>query len=241
MSRGKSHRHSKGNRRCLITGPSDDRARLIRFVLDDQAQVTPDILEKLDGRGVWLRADRDILSEAIKKNAFSRGFKCEAKIPPNLIETIEANLTKHLIGLISLARKTGQAVCGATKVADMLNGERATLLLQASDGSAREKRNLSGRRHASVHFECLSGHELGMAFGRECVIHAALAGAGLAIRVKDEAQRLSLSRGLVVDTDIGAHAGANDEKILTRRTQGGALGKPAGKTTATHARVSHKI
>ena len=62
-------------------------------------------------------------------------------------------------------------------------------LVLAVDGSGSGKSKLS-TPHYGKYIGWLSADELGMAFGRQTVIHAALASGGLAKRVVEEAQRL---------------------------------------------------
>ncbi len=101
-----------------------------------------------------------------------------------------------MVELISLARKSGRAVSGYEKVKDWLIKEEARILIQASDGSGRGKSKLS-TPYKGKFIGCLTSNELGMAFGRETVIHAALASGGLSKRVVDEAQRLQGLREMV--------------------------------------------
>ena len=64
------------------------------------------------------------------------------------------------------------------------------MLFQASDGSDRGKGKLwtpEGGRW----FGCLTSSELGLAFGRDYVIHGALAAGGLSRRVVEEAAKLT--------------------------------------------------
>ncbi len=209
MTRGGSKRRAESaefpSRRCLVEGESVERSTLIRFVLSPDGVVTPDILEKLGGRGVWVSAKRDALQSAIQKNAFARGFKAEAKIPADLMETLDAQLTARVISLISMARKAGEAISGAEKTAQALQNGDVRIILQANDGSEREKRNLSYRNEVDFRFECLNRSELGMAFSKENVVHAALTGDALTNRVGYEAKRLSLLR----ETEIFEEKKAN--------------------------------
>jgi hypothetical protein len=76
-------------------------------------------------------------------------------------------------------------------VKDWLNKEQAVLLLQASDGSERGKSKLRPPRGKGSFFDVLSASELGLAFGREHVIHAALAAGGLTDKLREDAVRLS--------------------------------------------------
>ena len=54
--------------------------------------VTPDVAEKLPGRGVWIKADRLVLEDAVKKKAFARAFKTSVTVPEGLPDTVEALL-----------------------------------------------------------------------------------------------------------------------------------------------------
>ena len=182
--------HGDGpDRKCIVTGEVQPKPGLIRFVVGPGDQVVADVLGKLPGRGVYVTADRAVLDQAVRKNHFARGFKAPVQVPEGLVDDVHGQLTRHLIGLISLARKSGDAVAGYEKVKDWLDKEQASVLIQAIDGSGRGKSKLS-TPHFGTYIGFLTADELGMAFGRETVIHAALASGGLAKRVVEEAQRL---------------------------------------------------
>jgi len=53
------------------------------------AIVVPDIGRKLPGRGVWVTARADRVAEAVKRQAFSRGFKTKAVASESLAAEIE--------------------------------------------------------------------------------------------------------------------------------------------------------
>lgn len=197
MSRGgvSKTRGDEPERRCIATGDVQPRSGLIRFVLDSDGVVVPDLLGKLPGRGVYVAADRAVLEATVKKALFSRGFKQPAKAAPELIDQIDAMLIRRVTDLISLVRKSGDAIAGYEKVKDWLMRETAHVLIQASDGSERGKSKLS-TPYKGVFIGFLTADELGMAFGRQTVIHAALASGGLTPRVVEEAQRLQGVRGI---------------------------------------------
>ena len=96
-----------------------------------------------------------------------------------------------MIDLLALARKAGQAVAGLEKTKAALVSGEAVLLLQAADGSARERGQLRPPKGENSLVSCLFGHELGLAFARDRVIHAAVLAGGLGDRIRDEALRLS--------------------------------------------------
>lgn len=176
-------------RKCVATGEVQPKYGLIRFVEGPDGSVVPDVMGKLPGRGVYVAADRAALDKAVNKRLFGRGLKAKVTVPDGLVDAIEGQLARRVIDLISLARKSGDAVAGYEKVKDWLDKEQAWVLVQAVDGSGRGKSKLS-TPHFGRYIGWLTADELGMAFGRQTVIHAALASGGLAKRVVDEAQRL---------------------------------------------------
>jgi predicted RNA-binding protein YlxR (DUF448 family) len=196
MSRGGQPKNTEGlERRCIATGEVTDPAGMIRFVVGPEGQIVPDIRNKLPGRGIWVTADAEHLNMAIKKKLFSRSAKEQVSIPDDLFEQVEAALVRRLIDLISLARKAGQAVTGFEKVKGWLENEYARILIQSSDGSERGKSKLRSPPGKDVFVGCLTAQELGLAFGRESVIHGALSAGGLSKQVKAEAIRLRGVRG----------------------------------------------
>ena len=175
-------------RRCIVTGDVQPKAGLIRFVIGPEGQVVPDILGKLPGRGMWVTADRVVLEQA-KRGQFARSAKKPVTVPDGLVDEIEKQLVRRVVDLIALARKAGLAIAGFEKVKDWLANGVVRVLLQASDGSERGKTKLwtpTGARY----YGCLSSQEVGLAFGRQSVIHGALATGRLSDRVVEEAAKL---------------------------------------------------
>ncbi len=191
MSRGGASKdHSDGpDRKCIATGEVQPKFGLIRFVVGPDDQVFPDILGKLPGRGMYVAADRAALETAVAKKLFTRAAKRQVKVPEGLVEEVEKQLARRVVDLISLQRKGGRAVAGYEKVKSWLQNEEAEVLIQASDGSGRGKTKLS-TPHFGQYIGWLTADELGLAFGRQTVIHGALASGGLTLRVVEEAQRL---------------------------------------------------
>ena len=195
MTRGGREKETEiAERRCLVTGEVQPKAGLIRFVLGPEGMVAPDLAEKLPGRGFWLTADRAIIERAVAKGLFSRGAKAPAKPPEGLVDLLEAGLARRVVDLVSLGRKSGRAVAGFEKVKDWLAAGRVKVLLQASDGSERGKGRLWTPEGARW-FGCLTASELGLAFGRDHVIHSALSRGGIADKVIRDAGRLNGLRG----------------------------------------------
>ena len=206
MSRGGASKDRTGppDRKCIATGEAQPKTGLVRFVLGPDATVWPDVMEKLPGRGAWVSADRAAIDLAVKKKLFARAFKAQVRAPDDLADQVEAQVLRRLVELISLARKSGAAVAGYEKVKDWLAREEARGLVPASDGSERGKSKLS-TPHYGTYVGWLTADELGQAFGRQSVIHAAVASGGLSQRVVEEAQRLKGMR--VTDGDTRRREG----------------------------------
>jgi len=192
---GQAKDQDEPERRCIATGQSQSKAGLIRFVIGPEGRVVADLLGKLPGRGLWVAAERAALEAAVEKNCFARAAKSPAEVPKTLVAEVEAGLVRRLVELLSMARKAGLAVTGFEKVKDWLAKGQATVLIQAADGSERGKEKLHPPPGAAAFIGCLSGSEIGLAFGRDYAIHAALAAGGLTTRVVEEAARLSGLRG----------------------------------------------
>lgn len=178
-------------RRCIVTRETGPKAGLIRFVAGPDNEVVPDLAERLPGRGLWVSANAGALRRAAAKGYFARAAKSPLKAPPDLEARVEALLASRVIDLIALARKAGQAVAGLEKTKAALVSGEAVLLLQAADGSPRERASLRPPDGEKGHVTCLFADELGVAFARDRVIHAAVLAGGLGDRIRDEALRLS--------------------------------------------------
>ena len=191
MGRGgaPNDRSDGAERKCIATGEVQPKHGLIRFVIGPDNQVYPDILGKLPGRGIYVAADRAALELAVKKKAFAKSAKQPVTLPEGLIDEVERQLARRVVDLISLQRKAGKAVAGYEKVKGWLQAEEAEVLIQAVDGSGRGKSKLS-TPHYGHYIGWLTADELGLAFGRQTVIHGALASGGLTQRVVEEAGRL---------------------------------------------------
>jgi uncharacterized protein len=189
-------------RRCIVSHEVLADAQLIRFALSPDGVVTPDVAAKLPGRGAWVRADRATLETAAKKGAFARAFKAEVKVPPDLVALTETLLARRCLDQLGLSRRAGALAIGATQVEEAIRGKRALILIEASDGAAegREKLmslhiGLLGRPAAAV--GCFDSADLGVALGRERVIHACLLQERLATGWAAEISRLAGFRPIV--------------------------------------------
>jgi uncharacterized protein len=122
-------------RSCLGCREVKPKEELLRFVLDPERVVLPDVSRKLPGRGAYTCYNRNCLSSAISKRQFSRSFKGEVKLPPpdELISMITRLQEERIASFISMANKAGKAVSGSDKVMEALRKGTVALLVLAGD------------------------------------------------------------------------------------------------------------
>jgi predicted RNA-binding protein YlxR (DUF448 family) len=189
-------------RRCIVSHETGSGANLVRFALSPDGVVTPDVAAKLPGRGAWVSANRASIDQAGKKGAFARAFKAQVKVPDDLANTVETLLLRRCLDLLGMARRAGAIAIGATQVGAAIRAKPVFVLIEAADGAeeGREKLmslhiGLWGRPPAAV--GCFSAEELGVALGRERVIHACLLQERLAEAWAAEIGRLAGFRTIV--------------------------------------------
>ena len=161
-------------RKCLVTGLKLEKKDLIRFVLDPEKILVVDINQNLPGRGYWVKAERRIILKAIEKNMLFKASKVKPYVSVDLLRIIEKQIKRKIIDQISLSRKAGKAIFGFDKIKSSLLSKSIGLLVQASDGSEREKRRLLNRSIPKIIDNCLTSSELGKVFKKEKVIHCAI-------------------------------------------------------------------
>jgi predicted RNA-binding protein YlxR (DUF448 family) len=175
-------------RRCIVTGASDAKERLLRFVVGPDQRIVPDIAEKLPGRGLWLLCRRDIVRQAMGKRLFQRAARAAVVVDEDLDRRVEDLLRQRVVDLIGLARRAGLAVQGFVKVRALIESGEAAVLIAARDGAEDGRQKL--RALVLPEIDSLSAVELGRAFGRETAVHAALRRGALATAVLGAAERL---------------------------------------------------
>jgi hypothetical protein len=113
-------------------------------------------------------------------------------VPSDLSVLLQAALVRRIGECLGFARRAGQAVAGYEKAREALRTGRYRLVLQASDGSEAERaRFLSGFGPEFTIIDPLPGEALGRVFGRDYVVHVAVAPGKLAESLVMEAGRLA--------------------------------------------------
>jgi predicted RNA-binding protein YlxR (DUF448 family) len=122
-------------RSCLGCREVKGKDDLLRFVLDPEGYVVPDLAGKLPGRGAYTCFRRSCLEQAIAKRQFSRSFKGEAKpvAAGELLPLVIRLQEERVIATMALANKAGRVVSGSDKVMDALRKGSVALLILAED------------------------------------------------------------------------------------------------------------
>jgi len=166
-------------RLCVATRTVRPVADLIRFVVGPDGEAVADIGRKLPGRGIWVTATQDALSDAIRRKAFARGFRREVRLPPDLVARTEQQLERAALDALAVAGKAGLVAAGFAKAEAVLERGEAVALLHAAEASPDGVRKLdTGLRRGPggplpvIGF--LTAAQLDLALSRPNVIHAAL-------------------------------------------------------------------
>lgn len=153
--------------------------------------MTPDTRRKLPGRGLWLRARRAVVTEAMRRNIFAKGFRSPARAPADLADLVDSLLRRDAIDALSLANKAGLVLTGYEKIREAIAKGRVEWLLHALDAAASGCERLDrlaayrtadgGTRNPGSEEPGLSSlprmftaAELSLALGRENVVHVGL-------------------------------------------------------------------
>jgi len=221
LDRGPSAARDRAKERlCALTREARPADTLIRFVLDPDNAVAPDIKGKLPGRGLWITATRTAVDEAIKRKVFARGFKREASVAADLGETVDALLVRAALDALAIAGKAGQVVSGFAKVEASLGRGEPVALVHAREAAEDGRRKLDAvlrreqekKAHKSpgdvTVIAIFSGNQLDLALGRLNVIHAALLAGPVSDTFVARTKRLERFR-TGISNDTTSLAGAN--------------------------------
>ncbi|MEZ6029135.1 MAG: RNA-binding protein [Hyphomonadaceae bacterium] len=223
-------------RRCIATMQRRPQHGMIRFVLSPEGQVTPDVAARLPGRGAWVTASREALDLAAGRGAFPRAFKRQVTVPADLTAQTEALLARRCLDMLGMARRAGDLILGYEQVRETVRDARPACLIAAIDASEDQRGKVlalvrglygpdlqndpqnAGNGRLPPVAGCFSGAELGMALGRDRVIHACLKLGPIAHAWMGELERLSGFRRVWLpgwQPASGSEEGARGETLTT--------------------------
>ena len=196
---------SAPERRCVLTGRTEPRERLLRLAIGPEGQVLPDAHAKAPGRGAWIGVSREELEESIAKGhlkgALARGFKgAPLSIPADLPDLAEAALRRAFADRLGIEWRSGNVLAGSDRIAEQARSGRVAWLAHASDAGEDGSKRLDqawrvgsdaeGTGKTGVRLP-LDRAALSVALGRENVVHLALTDRAAARRVDAQLARLA--------------------------------------------------
>jgi uncharacterized protein len=186
-----SDEHATPLRRCLVSGLSGERSRLVRFVIAPGGEVVPDVDERLPGRGLWVTAEGAALEIARRRKLFAKAIRASVRVSDDLAQQVERLLVRRCQELLGLALRAGQAAFGYQKVREWLIARKGALLLEASDGAPGDCAKLRALAGELPVVGVLTAEELGAAVGRARFVHGVLLSGKLSDAFAREAYRLA--------------------------------------------------
>ena len=142
--------------------------QLIRFVISNKDFLTPDLYSSLKGKEFFVKSSKNELKK------FSEGFNNEYKKSfnkNNIVEIIENILVKHIVGVISLARKARKVIIGFDEIRFNLKKNKIHFLLQANNITFKREEKLSLPVYQKIKINCFTKEELGIAFGKKNIAY----------------------------------------------------------------------
>lgn len=183
-----------------MTGRAGAKSEFLRFVLDPDGVVTPDLGGRLPGRGAWVLASREAVERAARRMAFSRAFRREARLaagadPEGFAAGIEVLLAARARSALGLARRAGAVAPGFEKARALAEAGGAALLLIARDAADGGADKLARAAGGAPVLRVFDAAELASALGLPGVVYAALGRGPQAERLAFELRRLEAYRG----------------------------------------------
>lgn len=186
----------------MASGENLPESLLVRFVRGPDGALVPDVAAKLPGRGVWVRADRDSINLAVKKNGFARGLKGAIKPPADLADQTQALIERRCLDFLGLAKRAGALAIGVAQAEGAIRKRAPFGLIEASDGAddgrLKLQRLIFGLWGEEVPVTgAFTAAEMGLALGRDHVVHAVLLTESMARRWSIEIARLAGFRAII--------------------------------------------
>lgn len=183
-------------RRCIATRQRQHRNGMLRFVVGPDGIVTPDLAEKLPGRGLWVSANARTLEKAIERNLFARAARIPALVPEDMTAQVAELLRQRCLQWLGLCHGAGVVRIGFYQVREALERQPIAALVVAADGKENGRAKVLARAGDLPVVTCFIRAELGGALGREQTVHLALAPSKLSTRFMADSRRYAGMMGL---------------------------------------------
>jgi hypothetical protein len=190
-------------RSCILTRDRASPDALVRLALAPDGAVLPDVRGKAPGRGAWIGVTRAELEQAIAKGrlrgALSRAFRTgELTIAEDLPARIAAALERSALDRLGLEARAGNLATGSDRIEQAARGGKLHALYHAADAGEDGARKLaqawrvgSDREGSDLRGLALPVPRtiLGLALGRENVVHVGVIDRSAATRTGEALAR----------------------------------------------------
>ena len=138
--------------------------QMIRFVISNKKFLIPDLYSSFKGKEFFVKSSKNELKKFSESfnNKYNKSFNKN-----NIVEIIENILVKHVVGVISLARKAKKVIIGIDEIRFYLKKNKIYFLLQANNFSHKREEKLNLPVFQKIKINCFTKEELGIAFGRK--------------------------------------------------------------------------
>jgi len=184
-------------RSCILTRERASSANLLRLALAPDGQVLPDVRARAPGRGAWVGVTRAELEAAQAKGKLrgqiARALKTnDLAIPDDLGARIAAALERNALNRLGLEARAGTLLTGNDRIETAARSGQLAALYHATDAADDGRRKLAQAWRVGENREGsdLKGLALpvdrtilGLALGRENVVHVGLTDKAAAKRV----------------------------------------------------------
>jgi len=102
-------------RRCIVSGEVLPEGRLVRFAVAPDGHVIPDVDAKLPGRGLWVRAERKSVEQAVSKGLFARAAGEPVKADSGLPRARRRAWSSACWTILALAAGRARSSSGLTR------------------------------------------------------------------------------------------------------------------------------
>ena len=125
-------------RQCALTRERAPKYALLRLVVGPDGLPCVDLVGRAPGRGVYVRASRDVLTGALTDKGVRRAFRGKARpLPPGeaeaVVEETCRRLEARMLDLLALARRAGACDVGLAATLRALERDPALVVVTATD------------------------------------------------------------------------------------------------------------
>lgn len=178
-------------RRCIVTGEVMPHDEMIRFVISPEGVVTPDLENRLPGRGHWVVARHNELFRAVSGDAFTRAARARVAVPPALIANIITQVRRSCLNTLGLARRDWAVEFGYDNVRQAVIARKSGLLLLARNAPTEIQQKLMPLQGDLPVIDLFTTAEMSSALGRDSLAFASINKGQWTTRMLVECRRLT--------------------------------------------------